>query len=1199
MVIFYCLNTYHYNRNLTYGEKEYKDDDIIRKYDYSRYDKIEDNYDSDEETGSYLKGAEDRKAYHNKYPPKNHKYDKRYVVSLIGRTKEGEKIVCHVIDYKPYFYIRVPDEFIGYEKKFVDWLNEQLACHLKSKYYNLIDKDNTIVTSKYKSIIGYDNKITVIRLYFHNSSALTKAENLFRYKIIALDNAKMHTKKAFNLGGKLVVLDSKTYEPVIYNHGPIAKSSFYIDNNIKPTGWMEIKHSVNASDFTVAKYECSTLCSNVIMRPDILTPPMFTGLAFDIETSPALSGGSNPDETDPIITLCVSVIQTDFVHPITYRKNYALCLLMKPKDTDLFECTVCKDDYDILYNFRNIVLRHQPDYITTYNGFTFDWARIQFKWPRVARCLERWSIFPERICRRIEEKKEMLKQPLLWKYYSIPGIINIDLYVDIQFSDDPKLKMLENNKLKTIAMYYLNDTKDDLGYQEMYKMFNVPYHKGNYDQIDDKVREDIFIIAKYCLKDSSLLHDLIAKRALIPFWYMISSVCTTCITDVVGAGKGKRILNKICEVIKKKDKKLLIPFKNVSYTIENIVKDMLESDPDSKKIYNQIVDPKKRRIYTEHYFIEHKIMGGLVGQCDCGIFDDVATLDVNAEYPNVIISNNLSPEHIIEGDPFCHTCTTTDTTSDEVKCPCGKYIRSKYIVPSQWELNNGIKYYSYIYNKDTGIFPMMLSEFLLQRANVRKVGKSIQAKINAIKKYRKIKLDGVKCVDTSTYKKYAMYLKSKIVDGLVLKDVPDTVALRMKLTDENPNADIDNLNAIDKLVESNAEYIKLDKQAKENQANNEKYFKNEELIKGYEFFNSLPDDADLSKVVFDLKIDYNRTETEQLAVKVINNSVYGVLGQMNYILYRKDLAGMVTYHAREFNINCMKLLEHYLPGSVKVYGDTDSIFFTINDPVVFDGLNAEQKFYKMYNYACIATKIINIDARNRGKKTMTIEFEKIFPRIIFNGKKKRYYGLKIIGANGSVPNPKDAEKMIMGFDFKKKSAAKIEKLMCEQILHLIVHNNVDQILNYFTTMIDDIYAGVYPVEYFVYRKRFKGPDAYKDKNILQYKLWLNLCDLLGDKAPGAGEDIFYIYRRITHRMRNTGTYDEGRKRDLAIPIERYDKETDLIDYKLYIKQIYSYHDTLLEWLVQQKKLPADFKDIILETIYKHDPNHSVSMDKYL
>lgn len=1190
MVLFYCLNTRQYNRNLTVDEENYTDSIVKRTIDYSRYDQSEVDYDTDEESSRYP--IKDEMGFYNcKYyeQAKKYTYKKQFVVSLIGRTETGEKIVFHVIDYQPHFYVQIPNEFKGYEKKFVNWLFAQMQSRIKNKYHfafgkPYVEKDN-------RSIIGHGDPIMVLRINFTNSSAAMKAEMLFMTEKIMDKNDGSH-KHGFDLGGKLFMYDKS---PTVFNHGFIRKNNFFIENDIKPVGWMEINDFVSASNVTVAKYEYSTKCAHIKMRPDVTTSPIYVGIAFDIETSPAFTGSANPQPLDPIITLCVSVIKTDFVHP-SERKSYALCLLMEPEKNDLFEHIVCANDYEILLAFRDIVIHEQPDYITTYNGFVFDWARVQSKWPDSCRYLERWSIFPDYICKRIVEKKILIKQPVEWKYYNIPGVINIDLYVYIQFSDDNDLKFLPDNKLKTIAMHYLNDTKDDLEYKKMYQMFNIPYHKykGKYDTIDEATKKDIFIISKYCLKDASLLHDLISKRMILQFWYMVSYVCNTTINDVVGGSKGRRILNKIVEVIHKKGWKLLIPMKKYLTDLD-IFNELIEKNATDLEKYKSIVDKQKQRIFREQYLINHRIMGGLVGQCDVGVLDLVAVLDVNSEYPNVIISNNLSPENIItETDPFCHTCTTDDTTSPEIKCACGKYIRSKYIIPTKWELNDGTIYESYIYDNGTlGVLPTMLSELLVQRANVRKVGKTILGKITAIKKYMQYHEKYSDCTLTD----YVKYLAGLRVTGTTFHEIPDTVALRMKLTDENPNKNIDNLIAIDKYVETNEEYIAKSKLAKEYQIENEKYIENETIQKEHDYLSSISL-CDLNQLMFDLKVDYSRTETEQLAIKVINNSAYGVLGQPQYILHRKDLAGMVTYHARSFNINCMKLLEHYLPGSVKVYGDTDSIFFTINDPTVFDGLDKLDAFKKMYNYATIATKIINIDARNRGKKTMTIEFEKIFPRIIFTGKKKRYYGLKIIGENGVIPNPKNAKKMIMGFDFKKKSAAKIEKEMCDHILNLIINDQVDQIPLYFKEMITDIYAGKYNVDYFVYRKRYKGNDAYKNKQIIQCILHNRLVLLLGDKAPSAGEDISFLFKRKITRIKNTGIYAELTKRDIAIAKEEYDPSTDLIDYKIYIKQIFRYHSDIFNWLIEQKKLSPNIWTDIEDEICKHDPFHNEEITKY-
>ena len=45
-------------------------------------------------------------------PDSKNKYKKNiFTITIYGKNKDGDSIICNVTDYKPYFYVKIPDNW--------------------------------------------------------------------------------------------------------------------------------------------------------------------------------------------------------------------------------------------------------------------------------------------------------------------------------------------------------------------------------------------------------------------------------------------------------------------------------------------------------------------------------------------------------------------------------------------------------------------------------------------------------------------------------------------------------------------------------------------------------------------------------------------------------------------------------------------------------------------------------------------------------------------------------------------------------------------------------------------------------------------------------------------------------------------------------------------------------------------------------
>lgn len=175
--------------------------------------------------------------------------------------------------------------------------------------------------------------------------------------------------------------------------------------------------------------------------------------------------------------------------------------------------------------------------------------------------------------------------------------------------------------------------------------------------------------------------------------------------------------------------------------------------------------------------------------------------------------------------------------------------------------------------------------------------------------------------------------------------------------------------------------------------------------------------------------EYKKYDRQQGAVKVIMNTLYGVMGWDRFRLYDRDVGAAVTSVGRE----CIKFTESIVSdmGYEVIYGDTDSVMVElgsdISPPEAIDiGHKLEYEINNRYDH--FADNELNVD-----EHFFEIEFEKLYRRFIQAGKKKRYAG-HVIWKDG-----KQVDSMgITGFEFRRSDYSVVAKDLQKRVLDKIV-----------------------------------------------------------------------------------------------------------------------------------------------------------------
>ncbi len=197
--------------------------------------------------------------------------------------------------------------------------------------------------------------------------------------------------------------------------------------------------------------------------------------------------------------------------------------------------------------------------------------------------------------------------------------------------------------------------------------------------------------------------------------------------------------------------------------------------------------------------------------------------------------------------------------------------------------------------------------------------------------------------------------------------------------------------------------------------------------------------------------DYERFDRQQAAVKVIMNSLYGVLGWDRFRLYDKEMGAAVTATGREV-IDFTDSVTERLDKSV-VYGDTDSVMIELGDGVSKDeaieqSFEVEESINDAYDQ--FAKEELNADEHR-----FQIEFEKLYRRFFQAGKKKRYAG-HIVWKEG-----KDVDDIdITGFEYQRSDIAPITKRVQKEVIDRIVKGeDTENVKSYVHDVIADFQDG--------------------------------------------------------------------------------------------------------------------------------------------
>tara|TARA_B110001469_G_scaffold123902_2_gene136645 strand:+ start:8579 stop:12487 length:3909 start_codon:yes stop_codon:yes gene_type:complete len=321
---------------------------------------------------------------------------------------------------------------------------------------------------------------------------------------------------------------------------------------------------------------------------------------------------------------------------------------------------------------------------------------------------------------------------------------------------------------------------------------------------------------------------------------------------------------------------------------------------------------------------------------------------------------------------------------------------------------------------------------------------------------------------------------------------------------------------------------------------------------------------------------YNEFEKEvfdglQLAYKVTANSLYGQIGARTSQIYLKDIAASTTATGRNLLHIAKEKTEEKFEGAKIIYGDTDSIFINFN-PKDEKGniLKNKEGLKRSIELGVEAEKYI----QNFLKPPHKLEYEKTFwPFILFT--KKRYIGDKY---EFDLDKYKQTS---MGIVLKRRDNADIVKHIYGGIMNIIMkEKDIPKSIVFLKEELNKLIQGKFPMEMLTITKSLKS--YYKNPESICHKV---LADRIGEREPGnkplPNERLPYIYIQ----------YPEKKGQKVL--------QGDKVEHPSFIKQHKLKPDYLFYITNQIQKPVCQIYALIVEQLegYSHDEDYMNRLKK--
>ena len=302
----------------------------------------------------------------------------------------------------------------------------------------------------------------------------------------------------------------------------------------------------------------------------------------------------------------------------------------------------------------------------------------------------------------------------------------------------------------------------------------------------------------------------------------------------------------------------------------------------------------------------------------------------------------------------------------------------------------------------------------------------------------------------------------------------------------------------------------------------------------------------------------------QLAYKLVANSVYGQMGARTSPIYKNKLAACTTAIGRERIYDAKRGIENRWwnesEEAIKwgcrqpkvIYGDTDSVFVKWSRFKNDKELEGKEALEFCIECGKDAGKWVTENMLNNPQD---LEYEKTFyPFILIS--KKRYV------ADKYEFNSDECKRNSMGIVLKRRDNAPIVKHVFGNVIEkIMIDKNFEKTVIWLQETLREICKGEFEDHNFIITKSLRG--YYKNPGGIAHKV---LADRMGERDPGnkpkPGDRMPYVYHVVDDKPIHVGNFKNGKPKYKKKKILQGDRIEDpeyiknnpelKIDYRFYI-----------------------------------------------
>jgi DNA polymerase delta subunit 1 len=513
-----------------------------------------------------------------------------YIIRAFGVTEEGYNVCCSIRNFKPYFYIKVPEYWTSAHFKI--WLKKILSLKKNGKSFINYYIKNTLLLNECKiehhiPYYGFCNmeKSRFVRMVFSSQKGMKG----YMYALKSLvDNA----------GG-----DNKLYMQ-LYDTNMDTLLKFFHLNSIQPSNHIKVDKFYKDDS---SRCQIDVECDYTNVLPDIkqVNYP-FLQASYDIETysTPEMKEGREfypfpvPENKDnPVYQIATTFKKLG--DPDFFVKNLLTLKTCSKIEDENIVVIECKNEKDLLLKWIQLIKNMSPDMIYSYNGNMFDDNYIWVRCGLLGIQNELGTIS------KLKDYQAKIKEATFsssaygtseYKRLDIPGTINYDILITI------RREFKENSyKLDSISEKYIGEKKNPVTVVEIFKA----YESGDPDKIKS--------IGNYCVQDTRLPQLLVDKLHILQGQISMSNITYVTIKMLIERGQEVKSLSKIN--MTSKSKGFLIPHMEYSNNIKGFE-------------------------------------GALVLTPVVGLYSTITVVDFEGLYPSIIRAHNLCFTSVVLNEEY-------------------------------------------------------------------------------------------------------------------------------------------------------------------------------------------------------------------------------------------------------------------------------------------------------------------------------------------------------------------------------------------------------------------------------------------------------------------------------------------------------------------------------------------------------------------